>query len=123
KAIRDNPEAYDRGWGWHGLDAQTPAILELDRRLRAAQTALPDPQSRRNEASKLIGQAKAKKDEAEAQRLMAEVDSLKSAMAIEADIEKAAGEELSAMLAALPNIPFPDVPQGADEHGNVEQRQ
>src|ERR1700744_4242578 len=122
KAIRENPEAYDAGWGSRGLSPQTPAILELDRKLRAAQTALQDAQSRRNDASKLIGQAKAKKDEAEAQRLMAEVDSLKSVMAIEADIEKAAGEELSAILAALPNLPAADVPAGADEHGNVEQR-
>jgi seryl-tRNA synthetase len=122
KAIRENPEAYDAGWGSRGLSPQTPAILELDRKLRAAQTALQDAQSRRNDSSKLIGQAKAKKDEAEAQRLMAEVDSLKSVMAIEADIEKAAGEALLAILAALPNLPAADVPAGADEHGNVEQR-
>ena len=122
KAIRETPAAYDRGWSSRGLSPQTPAILELDRKLRAAQTALQDAQSRRNDASKLIGQAKAKKDEAEAQRLMAEVDSLKSVMAIETDIEKAADEELGALLAALPNLPAADVPQGADEHGNAEQR-
>ncbi len=122
KAIRDNPDAYDQGWAARGLEPQTPAILELDRRLRAAQTALQEAQGRRNEASKLIGQAKAKKDEAEAQRLMAEVELLKSAMAIETDIEKAAGEELRALLSALPNLPAADVPHGADEHGNAEQR-
>jgi seryl-tRNA synthetase len=122
KAIRENPQAYDQGWSSRGLSAQTPAILELDRKLRAAQTALQEAQSRRNEASKLIGQAKAKKDEAEAQRLMAEVEGLKSAMAIETDVEKAAADELNVLLAALPNIPAPDVPKGADEHDNVEQR-
>ena len=122
RAIRDNPEAYDKGWALRGLEPQTPAILNLDRNLRAAQTALQEAQGRRNEASKLIGQAKAKKDEAEAQRLMAEVESLKSAMAVETDIEKTAGEQLSALLASLPNIPAPDVPVGADEHANVEQR-
>jgi seryl-tRNA synthetase len=122
RAIRDNPEAYDQGWAARGLEPQTPAILELDRKLRAAQTALQDAQSRRNEASKLIGQAKARKDEAEAQRLMAEVESLKSAMAIETDLEKAAGEELRALLSSLPNLPAVDVPRGADEHGNEELR-
>ncbi len=122
KAIRDNPDAYDRGWGSRGLEPQTPAILELDRQLRAAQTALQDAQSRRNEASKLIGQAKARKDEAEAQRLMAEVEALKSAMAIETDLEKELGEQLRAVLSALPNLPAADVPHGADEHGNAEQR-
>ena len=122
KAIRDNPEAYDQGWGSRGLEPQTPAILELDRKLRAAQTALQDAQGRRNEASKLIGQAKARKDEAEAQRLMAEVESLKSVMAIETDLEKTLGEELRALLSALPNLPAADVPHGADEHANAEQR-
>jgi seryl-tRNA synthetase len=122
KAIRDNPQAYDQGWASRGLEPQTPAILELDRKLRAAQTALQDAQSRRNDASKLIGQAKAKKDEAEAQRLMAEVESLKSVMAIETDLEKALGEELRALLSSLPNLPAADVPHGADEHGNAEQR-
>jgi seryl-tRNA synthetase len=122
RAIRDNPQAYDQGWASRGLEPQTPAILELDRKLRAAQTALQDAQSRRNDASKLIGQAKARKDEAEAQRLMAEVDSLKSAMAIETDLEKSLGEELRALLSSLPNLPAGDVPHGADEHGNAEQR-
>jgi seryl-tRNA synthetase len=122
RAIRDNPEAYDRGWGSRGLEPQTPAILELDRRLRAAQTALQDAQSRRNEASKLIGQAKARKDEAEAQRLMAVVEQLKAARPAETDREKAAGEALRALLSSLPNLPSADVPLGADEHGNAEQR-
>ena len=76
KAIRDNPEAFDRAWESKGLSSQTSAILVLDARLRAAQTALQDAQSRRNDASKLIGQAKARKDEAEAQRLMAEVEAI-----------------------------------------------
>jgi seryl-tRNA synthetase len=122
RAIRDTPDAYDAGWASRGLSGQATAILTLDSTLRAAQTALQVAQARRNEASKLIGQAKARKDEAEAQRLMAEVDSLKSAMAIEADIEKSAAEDLHALLASLPNIPAPGVPEGADEHGNVEQR-
>ena len=122
RAIRENPEAYDQGWALRGMSPQTPPILALDRALRAAQTALQDLQSRRNDGSKLIGQAKARKDEAEAQRLMAEVEALKGDMAREAEAEKSVGEELDALLATLPNLPFADVPQGADEHGNVEQR-
>jgi seryl-tRNA synthetase len=122
KAIRDNPEAYDRAWASKGLPAQTPAILALDGELRAAQTALQAAQSRRNEASKLIGMAKAKKDEAAASALMAEVDDLKIAMADQAEIERARGESLRDILAALPNLPADDVPPGADEHGNVELR-
>jgi seryl-tRNA synthetase len=122
RAIRDNPQPYDLGWSARGLDAQTPAILALDQKLRAAQTALQEAQSRRNDASKLIGQAKARKDEAEAQRLMAEVETLKGVLAEQGESETRLTDELKAVLAALPNLPAADVPLGADEHGNVEQR-
>jgi seryl-tRNA synthetase len=122
KAIRDNPSAYDLGWAARGMAAQTPAILDLDQKLRAAQTALQEAQSRRNDASKLIGQAKAKKDEAEAQRLMAEVETLKGVLSEQGEVETRLTQDLKAALAALPNLPAADVPPGADEHGNVEQR-
>ena len=122
RALRADPAAYDAAWALRGLPPQTPAILEIDRRLRAAQTSLQEAQGRRNEASKLIGQAKGRKDEAEAQRLMAEVETLKAEMAEQAEAEKSLGEQLNTILAALPNLPAGDVPQGADEHGNVEQR-
>lgn len=121
KAIRDNPAAYDAGWKSRGLDAQTPTLLDLDQRLRAAQTAVQTAQSRRNEASKLIGQAKAAKDEARAAELMAQVEALKAEMAAAAETEARAGKELRDLLAGLPNIPDAIVPAGADETQNAEQ--
>ena len=59
KAIRDDPEAFDRAWASRGLGPQTPALLALDAELRAAQTGAAGRPGRRNDASKLIGQAKA----------------------------------------------------------------
>ena len=117
RAIRDNPAAYDKGWAARGLSAQTPAILALDAELRAAQTALQAAQSRRNEASKLIGMAKAKKDEAEAAELMAEVERLKAVIAEQGELERATATALRALLASLPNLPADDVPLGEDESG------
>ena len=122
KAIRDNPETYDQAWALRGLSPQSPALLAMDAQLRAAQTALQAAQGRRNDASKLIGMAKAKKDEAEAARLMAEVDQLKTVIAEQTEIERTTGEALRSLLATLPNLPADGVPEGADEHGNVEQR-
>ena len=122
KAIRDNPDAYDRAWASKGLAAQSPTILDLDRSLRGAQTALQAAQSRRNDVSKLIGIAKGKKDEAAAAELMAEVELLKAAIAREGETEREAGEALRALLASLPNLPDASVPVGADEEANVEQR-
>ena len=121
KAIRDNPTAYDAGWSSRGLSPQTPTLLELDRALRAAQTTVQTTQSRRNEASKLIGQAKAQKDEAKAAALMAEVEALKGELAAAAGTEATVGKDLRDLLAALPNIPDLDVPVGEDEAGNAEQ--
>jgi seryl-tRNA synthetase len=122
KAIRDNPDAYDRAWASKGLAAQTPAILELDQTLRTAQTALQAAQSRRNDVSKLIGIAKGRKDEAAAAELMAEVELLKVEIARESETERVTGEALRGLLAALPNLPAEDVPVGPDESANVEVR-
>jgi seryl-tRNA synthetase len=122
KAIRDNPEAFDRHWSAKGRSGAAAEAVKLDVQLRAAQTALQEAQAKRNEASKLIGMAKAKKDEAEAQRLMAEVEALKGVMAAAAEEEALVGGKLKDLLASLPNIPAPEVPEGEDEHGNVEQR-
>ncbi len=122
KAIRDDPDAYDRAWGARGLSPQTAGLLDLDRQLRIAQTALQAAQSRRNDVSKLIGIAKSKKDETGATELMAEVELLKVEIAREGDAEREIGEDLRARLAALPNLPDAAVPVGEDEAANVETR-
>jgi len=122
KAIRESPQVFDRGWASRGLAPQSAALLALDAELRGAQTALQAAQSRRNEASKMIGQAKARKDEAAAGALMAEVEGLKDVIATQTAAEADAEAGLKGALAALPNIPAPDVPEGVDEHGNVEVR-
>jgi len=122
KALRDNPDAYDRAWAKRGLSPQTPAILAADARLRAAKSAFEVAQARRNEASKLIGAAKKSGDDVRAAELMAEVEAVKVEIAALTEAEKAAAAVLKDILAALPNLPADDVPEGADEHGNVEQR-
>ncbi len=122
RAIRETPELYEKAWAAKGRSGAAAEAIEIDTRLRAAKTALETAQSRRNEASKLIGQAKAKKDEAEAQRLMAEVEAVKSVLAEQAEVERAAADELQNLLAQLPNVPLPDVPLGESEHDNVEVR-
>jgi seryl-tRNA synthetase len=122
RAIRDDPQAFDRGWAARGLSPQTPAILALDAELRAAQTQLQTAQGRRNEASRLIGMAKAKKDEAAAAAVMTEVEQLKGVIAELTEQERSRLEALQTLVAALPNLPAADVPPGEDEHGNVEVR-
>jgi seryl-tRNA synthetase len=125
KAIREDPEAFARGWAARGVrapEAVVEAILADDRALRAAQTAFQAAQGRRNEASKLIGQAKSRKDEAQAQALMAETEALKSQIARLSEEEASLGQVLLQRLAGLPNLAAADVPEGEDETGNVEVR-
>ena len=121
KWIRENAAAFDRGLERRKLQPQSAKLIELDERRRAAITKSEVAQARRNAASKEIGQAKAKKDEATAQALMAEVATLKETMpALEAE-QKKLGDELDKELAQIPNLPNEDVPDGADETGNVEK--
>ncbi|SNS77022.1 seryl-tRNA synthetase [Sphingomonas laterariae] len=120
RAIRENPAAFDTGLARRGLEPHSAAILALDEKRRALTTELQTMQTRRNEASKAIGQAKAQKDEATATALMAEVAQIKERMpAVEVE-EQEAGVALDAILAALPNIPADDVPDGVDEEQNQE---
>ncbi len=123
RAIREEPERFISGWERRGVaDALgvVRGLQETDRALRAAQTAVQALQSRRNDASKLIGAAKAKKDEAQASALMAEVAGIKDQIEAELDAERRHGQALKDALAALPNLPAVDVPEGEDEADNVE---
>ena len=123
RAIRDEPDAFVRGWSSRGVEdaaGVVQRVLKADIDLRSVQTVLQAAQSRRNDLSKLIGMAKGRKDEAEAQRLMAEVETLKGDIANGFDAERSQGQHLRDLLATLPNLPADDVPEGADEHGNVE---
>jgi seryl-tRNA synthetase len=120
RLIRENSEAFDAALARRGQPGAGAAVLAIDERRRAIATELQTAQTRRNDASKAIGQAKARKDEATAATLMAEVAAIKERMpALEAD-EAAAQIELETVLASLPNLPADDVPEGADEDGNVE---
>ena len=103
-------------------DALLARLIELDDARRSAIARAQALQERRNAASKEIGAAMKAKDSALAEKLKQEVAELKSGMgAIEAE-EKAAIQALESELAAIPNRPLPEVPQGADEAENVELR-
>ena len=124
RAIRETPDVFRKAWNRRkaGLGDETVSrILELDTAWRAATTAKQDAESARNANSKLIGQAKAKKDEAEAAHLMALVADAKTAIEAAEAEEKAKRAALDELLMGLPNLPLDAVPEGTDEHGNVEQ--
>jgi seryl-tRNA synthetase len=120
RAIRENPAAFDAGLAARGAEPAAAPVLELDERRRAVSTRMQEAQNRRNEASKAIGQAMGTGDTATADALKAEVAELKTTLPALEDEDRTLGEELDALLAALPNIPDASVPLGPDESGNQE---
>jgi seryl-tRNA synthetase len=137
KWIRENPIALDEGLMRRGFSlnpAEVPApyrehksasdvILALDEDRRANTKALQDMQARRNTASKEIGKAKGKGgDPAKAEALMAEVAALKDKIADGEAREREMEEQMKGLLAAIPNLLLPEVPDGKDETQNKEIR-
>ncbi|MGE3991109.1 serine--tRNA ligase [Pseudorhodoplanes sp.] len=122
KWIRDNPAEFDRRLMRRKSDFKGTAqrLVGLDEARRAAITVAETAQARRNAASKEIGGAKKAGRNDIADALMAEVNALKETQPkLEADAT-AADEALQKALAELPNLPLDEVPDGADEHGNIE---
>ena len=118
--IRANPTDFDAALARRGAEPVADRIIALDAKKREAATRVQQAQSRRNEASKAIGQAMGQGDKEKAEALKAEVAEIKASMPEWEEAEHAAGTELHDLLATLPNLPADDVPQGGDETDNVE---
>jgi seryl-tRNA synthetase len=100
------------------LDVQAFETLEAER--KTIQTRTEELQAQRNQLSKQIGQLKAKGESVD--EVMAKVASLKADLDASAARLEQIQPEMQALLMAVPNLPHPSVPVGADEHGNVELR-
>ena len=120
RAIRENPAAFDAAMAKRGISGASSEILEIDATRRAKIAAAEAAQAERNAASKEVGAAKARGDEAEFERLRALVAEKKDEIArLEAEA-KAEDERLRDVLMSLDNLPADDVPVGEDENDNVE---
>lgn len=122
RLIRDDAAAFDAGLALRGQEAQSARLLELDEKRREALTRQQEAETERNTLSKQIGRAKASGDEDEFNRLRAEVERLKGVLEEAGEQARHFDEALNQHLAALPNIPEADVPQGEDEADNEEVR-
>jgi seryl-tRNA synthetase len=121
KAIRDNPDEFDRGLGRRGLPPRSPEIVALDQVWRAAQTKAQELQAERNKLAREIGAAKAKGgDTAELMRRVSESKDEETRLEAEAARLKS---EIDALLAGIPNLPAADVPDGKDETANQKIRE
>lgn len=122
RAIRENPAAFDAALARRGLAPMSPAILALDNDRRAKILASETAAAAQNAASKEVGAAKARGDDAEFERLRALVAEKKAEIAKLTEEAAAEDSALRDMLMRIPNLPLDAVPQGADENDNVEIR-
>ena len=122
-AIRENPDAFDEALKRRGVASVSSDLLARDDARRKAIQTAQELQTKRNEASKKIGQAKGQGDEAAAQALMELVAGLKEDLQQAEDTERQLKADLEAALSVLANVPLDDVPDGADEGDNIQLRQ
>ena len=125
--IRDNAEVLKAGLrrrGWDGLKVEETVaeLFRLDDARRDIIAVTQRGQEERNRLSKEVGQAMGKKDFARAEELKARVAEIKAETEGAAAAETAAVQALDVALLELPNLPLDEVPEGADEHDNVEAR-
>ncbi|MBK5933102.1 seryl-tRNA synthetase [Rhodovulum imhoffii] len=122
RAIRENPQAFDATLTRRGVAPMSSEILAVDEARRAKILAAETAQAEQNRASKDIGKAKASGDTDGFERLRTLVAEKKIEIARLNEEAKAEDARLRDLLMTLPNTPLDDVPDGADETGNVELR-
>ena len=120
RAIRENPTAFDAALARRGDAASSSDILAIDEARRAKILAAETAQADQNKASKEVGAAKGRGDEAEFERLRALVAEKKAEVAQMREEANALDAQLTDALARIANLPAEDVPDGADEDDNVE---
>ncbi len=122
RTIRDNPAAFDAALSRRGIAGQSSQVLALDESRRAKILAAELAQAEQNKASKDVGAARAAGDDLNFERLRGLVADKKAQIAQLNDEAKAQDAALTDLLLTIPNLPYDDVPSGADEKGNVEIR-
>lgn len=120
KALRENPDAFDRAWARLGVEPASAGVLAIDERRRALLTELQEWEASRNRLSKDIGQLK--RDGGDASSAMDQVAQLKTRIQDGREHERQLEVEISDILAGLPNLPAAEVPDGPDESANRELR-
>ena len=120
KFIREHPEAFDAGLALRGLEAQAALVLALDSDRRSKETKQQEALARRNQRSDAIKQAIIAGDQHRADQLKHEASVAKDVEAAIVAVDQMKASQLDDLLAALPNLPAADVPEGRDEADNVE---
>ena len=120
RAIRENPDRFDAQMARRGLSGVSSEVLKIDETRRAAITEAETLKAEMNAASKEVGAAKGRGDEAEFERLRQLVAERKAEVAALTEKASDLDAQLRDCLMGIPNAPYDDVPDGADETENRE---
>src|SRR3954447_3602887 len=116
KAIREDPDTYRAGLARRGAGDRVDELLRLDEERRKLTTRVEELRAEQNRSSKAIGAASPE----ERPQLIAEVKKVSDELdELEPRLEEVS-EKVEAILAELPNLAEPDVPQGESDEDNVE---
>ena len=124
RTIRENPGAFDAAMARRGLAPLSDGLIQLDTIRRARLTMAEQAVAERNRLSAAIGPLMGRmKSASDADRpaIEAEIDALKARLGNKSEqerLEREADEtsvDLDRQLAALPNAPDADVPDGLDQ--------
>jgi seryl-tRNA synthetase len=122
RLIRENQDAFDASLARRGAEAMSAKVLAIDTSRRLAIKASEDGQAQLNGLTKQAGAAKAAGDTAAFERIRQGMGARKALIAEQDAHAKQLDIELRDLLLTLPNLPLAEVPEGADEDGNVELR-
>tara|TARA_B110000459_G_scaffold88968_1_gene99615 strand:- start:6329 stop:7621 length:1293 start_codon:yes stop_codon:yes gene_type:complete len=119
--FRDEPDRIRADFDRRSLPHdQIDNVISLDAKWKDLLHQTSDLRRQKNEAARGIGAAKKSGDEAEAQRILAEVADLGSRISEMEAQTTAVLEERDAIRMRIPNLLHPEVPSGADESGNTK---
>jgi seryl-tRNA synthetase len=122
RLIREDATKFEQALNRRGTYS-IDLILDLDNKVRAGLAEKQELEAKRNKASREIGEFK-RRQQPPPPELMEEAAFANERLAyIASNPEQNPDllrEKLNSILAALPNLPDADVPDGADEAGNVE---
>ena len=119
RTIRENPSAFDAALARRGDAPVSSDLLALDEARRARIQAAESAQAEQNKASKEVGAAKGRGDDAEFERLRALVAAKKAEVAAMQNAAKDLDAQFTDLLARIAKLPAEEVPEGRDETANV----
>src|SRR4051812_3440174 len=118
RLLRENPDLFREASRKKRIPADIDAVVETDSRIRALRQDVENLRGDRNRVSKSIGKAQG----AEREAVMEEARALREQLEAKEPELKELEDRLAGLLLTVPNLPAPEVPEGATDEDNVEIR-